>query len=96
MPNFAAMRAVVFSLSTENLQERISPPPVGARVKKSFGKFELKSRTHDLIGKGHVAYQSIPIISRLNTYMVFLSLYLVLTSITSYYRKTDRDLHDLK
>ena len=34
MPNFAALRAAVFSLSTKNVRGAdIRPPPVGARVK---------------------------------------------------------------
>ena len=35
MPNFAALRAAVFQLSTKNLRGAdIRPPPVGARVKE--------------------------------------------------------------
>ena len=32
MPNFAALRAAVFQLSTKNLRGGGYPPPVGARV----------------------------------------------------------------
>ena len=32
MPNFAALRAAVFLLSTKNLRGGGYPPPVGARV----------------------------------------------------------------
>ena len=36
MPNFAALRAAVFPLSTKNLRGGGYPPPVGARVNFSI------------------------------------------------------------
>ena len=51
MPDFAALRAAVFPLSTKNLrgEGRISaPPPVGARVKIGITQ---ERRVHNLWGK---------------------------------------------
>ena len=71
MPNFPALRAVVFLLSSKNLRARGAgyPPPVGARVNDTHEEFRNVELRQSF--KKYTHYKYGEVCAELNEFMIY-------------------------